>query len=133
MARNKGLLHVNLNVRDMNRTVRFYAEALGFVLVSDSEEDVDLGTGSEPLRQVVLSVPQTQTILALTTGGVDLAMEFSNRGLKRGYKKYSPRYASGAIRWRATQGRSWTSCAKAVKWHDRSRLVPSQRCAMLLG
>ena len=66
MARNKGLLHVNLNVSDMHRAVRFYTEALGFVLVSDSEEAVDLGAGSEPLRQVVLTVPQTQTILALT-------------------------------------------------------------------
>jgi catechol 2,3-dioxygenase-like lactoylglutathione lyase family enzyme len=66
MARNNGLLHVNLNVSDMNRAVRFYTDALGFVLVSDSEEAVDLGAGSEPLRQVVLTVPQTQTIFALT-------------------------------------------------------------------
>jgi len=41
MARNKGLLHVNRNVSDINRAIRFYTEALGFVLVSDSEETVN--------------------------------------------------------------------------------------------
>jgi catechol 2,3-dioxygenase-like lactoylglutathione lyase family enzyme len=50
----------------MNRAVCFYTEALGFVLVSDSEETVDLGAGPESLRQAILTIPQTRTILALT-------------------------------------------------------------------
>lgn len=66
MPRNLGLLHVNLNVRDILCSVRFYTEALGFVLVSDSEETVDFGAGPERLRQVILTVPQSRTILALT-------------------------------------------------------------------
>jgi len=66
MVRSYGLLHVNLNVSDVARSVRFYTEALGFSVVSDSEETVDLGAGPEPLRQVILTVPQTRTILALT-------------------------------------------------------------------
>ena len=36
MARNQGLLHVNLDVSDMSRSVQFYTAALGFVLVSDT-------------------------------------------------------------------------------------------------
>jgi catechol 2,3-dioxygenase-like lactoylglutathione lyase family enzyme len=66
MGRNYGLLHVNLNVSDMTRSVRFYTEALGFVIVTDSEETADVGAGPEPLRQVILTVAQTRTILALT-------------------------------------------------------------------
>jgi lactoylglutathione lyase len=66
MVHNHGLLHVNLNVSDMNRTVRFYTEVLGFVSVTDSEETIDFGRGPESVRQVILTVPQTRTILALT-------------------------------------------------------------------
>lgn len=66
MVRTYGLLHVNLNVSDITCSVRFYLEALGFVLVSDSEEIVDFGAGPELLRQVILTVPQSRTILALS-------------------------------------------------------------------
>jgi predicted nucleotidyltransferase len=34
--------------------------------MTDSEETVDFGTGPESVRQVILTVPQTRTILALT-------------------------------------------------------------------
>jgi catechol 2,3-dioxygenase-like lactoylglutathione lyase family enzyme len=67
MVRSYGLLHVNLNVRDLVRSVRFYMEALGFVVVSEAEETVDFGSGPEPLCQVILTVPQTRTLLALTS------------------------------------------------------------------
>ena len=66
MIQSHGLLHVNLNVSDVDRSIRFYTGALGFVLVSDSVETVDLGAGPEPLRQAALTVLQTRTLLALT-------------------------------------------------------------------
>ena len=66
MARKFGLLHVNLNVHEIPRSVRFYTDALGFVLVSDAVEMVDLGAGPELLRQAILTIPHSRTILALT-------------------------------------------------------------------
>jgi lactoylglutathione lyase len=67
MMHSYGLLHVNLNVSDLARSVRFYTEALGFAVVSEAAETVDVGAGPEPLHQVVLTVPQTRTLLALTS------------------------------------------------------------------
>src|SRR5258708_1290734 len=57
---------MNLNVRDISCSARFYTEALGFVLISDYEETIDFGAGPERLHQVILTVPQSRTILALT-------------------------------------------------------------------
>ena len=34
----RGLLHLNLNVSDIERSERFYREALGFVRVADTSE-----------------------------------------------------------------------------------------------
>ena len=66
MARSYGLLHVNLNVSDLSRSVRFYTQALGITVVSEAEETVDFGAGPELLHQVILTVPQTCTLLVLT-------------------------------------------------------------------
>jgi catechol 2,3-dioxygenase-like lactoylglutathione lyase family enzyme len=68
MIRNYGLLHVNLNVSDLGCSVQFYTEALGFVIVCESTETVDPGSGPETISQVILTVPATRTILALTQG-----------------------------------------------------------------
>jgi len=66
MMHSYGLLHVNINVSDLARSVRFYTEALGFVVVCESTETVDFGSGPETISQVILTIPKTRTILALT-------------------------------------------------------------------
>jgi catechol 2,3-dioxygenase-like lactoylglutathione lyase family enzyme len=66
MLCNYGLLHVNLNVSDLARSVQFYIEALGFAVIRKPPETVDLGAGPDPIAQVALTIPQTCTILALT-------------------------------------------------------------------
>jgi len=68
MIRSRGLLHVNLNVSDLKRSVQFYTEALGFVIVCEFRETVDPGLGPDTISQVILTVPATRTILALTQG-----------------------------------------------------------------
>jgi len=45
MGDSRGLLHVNLNVFNLGRSIRFYCEGLGFALVSDSSEIIDRGDG----------------------------------------------------------------------------------------
>jgi len=66
MVQSDGLLHGNLNVSDLARSVRFYTEALGFSVVAVSVKKKELGAGAGPLRQVILTVPRTRTLLALT-------------------------------------------------------------------
>jgi len=78
MPDSRGLLHVNLNVSDLERSLRFYTEALGFVSVSVTEETADAGTGAGVVRQAVLTIPRTSTILALTEGD---SFEVGPRGL----------------------------------------------------
>ena len=45
MDDSRGLLHVNLNVSNLERSIRFYCEGLGLLLVSDSSETIDRGDG----------------------------------------------------------------------------------------
>jgi lactoylglutathione lyase len=66
MTHNHGLLHINLNVSDVFRSVRFYTEALGFTVVTDGKETIDFGNGPELHHQVVLTVPGSRTLLALS-------------------------------------------------------------------
>ena len=68
MTRRRGLLHVNLNVSSLDRSLRFYCEGLGFELRQENEEQVDFGggAGTEPLRQAILTTPGCDAILALT-------------------------------------------------------------------
>ena len=66
MIVSRGLLHVNLNVAEAERSIGFYCNALGFEVVSDSSEIQDIGSGVEDVRQVILTVPNTGTLLALT-------------------------------------------------------------------
>jgi len=78
MANSRGILHVNLNVSDLVRSIRFYTEVLGFSVMSESDERVDLGAGPETIRQAILTVPKTNTILALTQA---TSMEVGRKGL----------------------------------------------------
>ncbi|MBY0401010.1 VOC family protein [Myxococcota bacterium] len=66
MANRRGLLHINLNVSSLDRSVRFYRDALGFREVERREEIADLGSGPEKIHQAVLTIPRSETILALT-------------------------------------------------------------------
>ena len=45
MDDSRGLLHINLNVSNLERSIRFYCEGLGLLLVSDSSETIDRGDG----------------------------------------------------------------------------------------
>lgn len=62
----RGLLHVNLNVADLDRSLRFWTGALGFRVVSEEEGRIDRGHGEETVRQAVLTVEGSDTLLALT-------------------------------------------------------------------
>jgi catechol 2,3-dioxygenase-like lactoylglutathione lyase family enzyme len=66
MTSRRGFLHLNLNVSSLETSVRFYRDALGFRLVHSSEEVVDFGSGPETVRQVVLTIPSSETLFALT-------------------------------------------------------------------
>jgi lactoylglutathione lyase len=64
----RGLAHINLNVTDVKRSVRFYSEVLGMVVASDVTETVEKGGQQVDLRQVVLTTPGRGDLLALTQG-----------------------------------------------------------------
>ena len=66
MIVSRGLLHVNLNTENAERSTGFYCNVLGFEVVSDSSDVQDIGSGLEDVRQVILTVPNTGTILAIT-------------------------------------------------------------------
>lgn len=66
MNKDIGLLHLNLNVSDVGRAERFYTEALGFVRVADTSEEVEYRGRRLFLKQVVLGRPDACDLLALS-------------------------------------------------------------------
>jgi len=78
MVSSHGLLHVNLNVSDIECSVEFYTQAMGFQVVLAFEEVVDIGQGPETMRQVILTVPDTRTLFALTHAP---SQQIGSRGL----------------------------------------------------
>jgi catechol 2,3-dioxygenase-like lactoylglutathione lyase family enzyme len=66
MTRRRGFLHLNLNVSSLETSIRFYCDALGFRVVQSSEDVVDFGLGPETIKQVILTIPSSQTIFALS-------------------------------------------------------------------
>ena len=63
MIRTRGLSHINLNVANVARSMRFYRELFGMVVVLDYEGPI----GSHPQgRQVVLSTPGAGDLIAIT-------------------------------------------------------------------
>ncbi len=66
MPRTRGLAHVNLNVSDLDRSVRFYCAVFGLEIVADSTEVTQRDGQPVELRQTVLSTPGREDLLALT-------------------------------------------------------------------
>lgn len=63
MIRTIGLAHINLNVSDMERSVRFYRDLFGLEVLMDYEGPM----GAHPSgRQVALSTPGAKDVLALS-------------------------------------------------------------------
>ena len=63
MIRTRGLSHLNLNVADVARAMRFYRELFGMEVIHDYEGPI----GRHPQgRQVVLSTPGAEDLIALT-------------------------------------------------------------------
>ncbi len=63
MIRTRGLGHINLNVSDINRSVRFYRELFGLEVLMEYEGPM----GEHPWgRQVALSTPGTDDMIALS-------------------------------------------------------------------
>lgn len=66
MPRTRGLAHVNLHVSDMERSVRFYTKVFDLQLVAEGTETVQSKGQPVQVRQVLLSTPGQQDLLALT-------------------------------------------------------------------
>ena len=66
MPQTRGLAHVNLNVSDIDRSVRFYTGVFGLELLSDGTETIQRDGQSVELRQALLSTPGQQDLLALS-------------------------------------------------------------------
>jgi catechol 2,3-dioxygenase-like lactoylglutathione lyase family enzyme len=62
----RGLIHVNLNVADLERSVAFYQAAFGFDLVERSEETIERDGARVLVRQAILTTPGAGDLLALT-------------------------------------------------------------------
>lgn len=63
MIRTIGLAHINLNVSDIERSVRFYRDLFGLEVLMDYEGPM----GEHPRgRQVALSTPGANDVLALS-------------------------------------------------------------------
>ena len=63
MVRTHGLSHINLNVADAERSIRFYRELFGMEAIHDYEGPI----GPHPRgRQVVLSTPGAEDLIAIT-------------------------------------------------------------------
>jgi catechol 2,3-dioxygenase-like lactoylglutathione lyase family enzyme len=63
MIRTRGLSHINLNVTDIERSMRFYRETFGFELLHDYAGPI----GDHPWgRQVVMSTPGASDLIALS-------------------------------------------------------------------
>jgi catechol 2,3-dioxygenase-like lactoylglutathione lyase family enzyme len=61
-----GLVHLNLNVSDIVRSERFYVEALGFIRIADTSDDVEYRGRRFFLKQIVLGRPDAHDLLALS-------------------------------------------------------------------
>jgi ribosomal protein S18 acetylase RimI-like enzyme/catechol 2,3-dioxygenase-like lactoylglutathione lyase family enzyme len=66
MAASLGLRHVNLNVTDLGRSVRFYTEAFGFTVFTEFPETITMDGREVELRQAMLTTPGAGDLLALT-------------------------------------------------------------------
>jgi len=63
VVRTHGLSHINLNVADAERSIRFYRELFGMEAIHDYEGPI----GPHPRgRQVVLSTPGAEDLIAIT-------------------------------------------------------------------
>lgn len=63
IVKTRGLLHINLHVSDLERSMRFYREAFGLEVLTDYEGPV----GSDGMgRQAVLSTPGREDLIALS-------------------------------------------------------------------
>jgi catechol 2,3-dioxygenase-like lactoylglutathione lyase family enzyme len=66
MSENAGVAHLNLNVSDVARSERFYVEALGFVRLADTSEEVEYEGRRFVLKQIVVGRPSGRDLLALS-------------------------------------------------------------------
>ena len=62
----RGLLHLNLNVSDLARSVRFRRELFGLEVVATSDGDEEIDGRHVRISQVVLRTPGTRELFALT-------------------------------------------------------------------
>ena len=66
MAASLGIRHVNLNVADLGRSMRFYTEAFGFTVLTESPETITVAGREVEPRQAMLTTPGAGDLLALT-------------------------------------------------------------------
>jgi lactoylglutathione lyase len=66
MSKSIGLLHLNLNVADIDRSQHFYQQVFGYVRIVDTSGEIQRDGQNLFMKQVILGIPGAEDLLALS-------------------------------------------------------------------
>jgi catechol 2,3-dioxygenase-like lactoylglutathione lyase family enzyme len=61
-----GLLHLNLNVADIDRSEQFYQQVFGYIRIADLSGEISRRGQNLFLKQIIMGIPEANDLLALT-------------------------------------------------------------------
>jgi catechol 2,3-dioxygenase-like lactoylglutathione lyase family enzyme len=61
-----GLLHLNLNVADIERSEQFYQQVFGYVRIADTSGEIQRDGESLFMKQIIMGIPSADDLLALS-------------------------------------------------------------------
>jgi catechol 2,3-dioxygenase-like lactoylglutathione lyase family enzyme len=61
-----GLLHLNLNVSDIERSKHFYLEVFGLIFIADTSGEIERNDCKVLIKQIVLGWPSSPDLFALS-------------------------------------------------------------------